>query len=213
MKLSKLATISTLTLILATISSPVLAAPGGNGGGNGGGNNGGGGKEDEGPAGIVLTVESTYPLIYSSIPGSNEIQSHGVSSQGQAVFYDVFMDLSQFEGNFDRYPDDSCNHGTPDGILVIQPKSNSGPMAQLTFWFNSELESFDGVTHLFQMEGTFDDLGNWPPAPGTSTQVIFDSWMFSAENRKAQRQDCAGESPYPSGSEWIFTVTQAPAAP
>jgi hypothetical protein len=211
MKLSKLATISTLTLILATISNPVLAAPGGNGGGNGGGNNGGGGKEDEGPAGIVLVVESTDPLILSSIPGPNEIQSHNVSSQGQAVFYDVFMDMSQFEGNLDSGP--ICDHDIRDGILVIEPKSKSGPVAQLLFWFNSELESLDGVTHLFRMEGIFVDLQNWPPAPGTSTLVEFDSWMFSAENRKAQRQDCAGESPDSFGTKWIFTVTQAPAAP
>jgi hypothetical protein len=177
-------------------------------GGNGGGNNGGG-KDNDGQADIVLTVESSDPAIWSAYPLQDEIISHDVSSQGQSVYYDVSLDMSLFAGSLDSGP--ACDQGIRDGVLVIAPNPKTGPViAELLFWFTSELESGDGVTHLFRMDGEFTDPQNWPPAPGTSTDVMFNFWEFFAENRKAQRQDCAGESAYPAGP-WYFTVSQAEA--
>ena len=63
-----------------------------------------------------------------------------------------------------------------------------------------------------RMDGTFQDPQNWPPAPGTSSTVAFDFWEFFAENKKARRQDCAGESDFlGEGERLSFTVSQAAA--
>jgi hypothetical protein len=202
MKLNETIQISTITFLMAIASVSAEAAKGGNGGG----------KKDEGQADIVVTVESTDPEIWSSVPGATEIPSHGVS-QGQVVFYDVTMNMEQFGGDLDNGP--SCNHGIRDGILVIESRPRTGPVvAQLLFWFNSELESGDGVTHLLRMDGEFLAPQNWPPAPGTSSIVEFNFWEFFAENKKAQRQDCAGESvyPLPAQDRLYFIVSQATAS-
>jgi hypothetical protein len=203
MKLTSKMQITTLTILMAMTATTATAAKGGNGGG---------GKPDEGPAAPVLTVESSNPAIENADTGATDIPSHGVSSQGQAVFYHVLMDMTQFAGNLDSGP--ACDHGFRDGILVIEPKSSKTPaIAEVTFGFPSELDSLDTVWHVMTMEGQFDQPENWPPAPTTSTTVTLDYWEFSAENRKAQRQDCAGESEYLSGDTWTFTVTRQADAP
>jgi hypothetical protein len=210
MKLSKKIQIASIALIMTLVTASAAAAPGGNGGGNGGGNNSGG-KEDEGPAGIVVTVESTNVSIWPEDPEATEIPSHGVSSQGQAVFYDVMMDMSQFGGTDAQ---GTCNHGERSGILVIEHENRTNPeMAQLLFWFNALLvESGDSATHLLRMDGVFLDSQNWPPAPGTDSIVEFNFWEFFAENKKARRQDCAGESDFLGIEDRLyFVVSQAEA--
>ena len=63
------------------------------------------------------------------------------------------------------------------------------------------------------MEGEFDEPDNWPPSGSDpETTVTFDYWEIHAENKKAQRDDCAGESatvPDPNGP-WTITVTLKP---
>lgn len=210
MKMSRKIQISSMSalMLLATVSAH--AAPGGNG--KGGGGNNSGGKEDEGPAGIVVTVESTNVAIWPEDPAATEIPSHGVSSQGQAVFYDVMMDLGQFGGTDSS---GSCEHGIKSGILVIEHENMTNPeMAQLLFWFNAPLDSGDAVTHLLRMDGVFLDTQNWPPAPGTDSIVEYNFWEFFAENKKARRQDCAGESDLLGPEDRLyFIVSQAEATP
>lgn len=209
MKLSKKTHIAAMAALVSLIHIAAHAAPGGKGGG--GGTNGGG-KEDEGPAGIVVTVESPSVPIWPEDPAATEMSSHGVSSQGQVVFYNVIMDMSQFEGTNSG---GSCSHDDRSGILVIEHANNSNPeMAQLLFWFNAPLDSGSNVTHLLRMDGVFLDPQNWPPAPGTDSIVEYNIWEFFAENKKARRQDCAGESDLLGPDERLyFVVSQADATP
>jgi hypothetical protein len=166
-------------------------------GGNGGGNTGGGGVDP------VFTADSADPLILSG-------DSHSLDAGGQIVFRNAEMSLAQFKGTDSN---GECSHQNYQmGTLVLKPKSSKTPeIAVLNFWFQSSLESGDLVTHLFTMEGGFDEQDNWPPGldpdnPDSSTTVTFDFWAVAAESRKAQRMDCAGESSV--NLSWTVTVTQ-----
>ena len=91
--------------------------------------------------------------------------------------------------------------------MVLKPKSRKVPdIARLEYWFKGELlESGDVVTYLLVMEGKFDEPDNWPPTDFTT--VSFNYWELAAENKWAQRQDCAGafgDALYP----WSVTVTR-----
>ena len=121
------------------------------------------------------------------------------------------MDMTQFNGSNSS---DQCNHGIRGGTLVIEYANKTNPeMAQLLFWFNAPLENDGTATHLLRMDGTFQDPHNWPPAPGTSSIVEFHFWEFFAENKKARRQDCAGESDFLGYGERIFfAISQVAAA-
>ena len=208
MKLNDTIKITTAAMAMALAFGTAHAAKGGN---KGGGSNSGG-KEDEGPADIVLTVESPSVTIWPADPANTEIKSHGVSSQGQAVFYEVMMDMGQFAGTNSS---GACDHSFRNGILVIEYENQTNPeMAQLLFWFNAPLESGDSATHLLRMDGVFLDTQNWPPAPGTDSIVEYHFWEFFAENKKARRQDCAGESDWLGPEERLyFVVSQAEATP
>lgn len=162
---------------------------------------GSGGDVGPGPNDPVFTVESSEPYIPL-------VESHSVDTHGQIVFYGQ-MDLSGFEGAWDS--GGACSHdGLRDGVIVIYPQSKQNPLAaELIFWFPAELESGDSVTHLLTMQGQFDEPDNWPPtANDPVTTVTLNYWEFAAENKKAQRQDCAGESDFPAGP-WTVTVALA----
>ena len=205
MKLTKKLQITAMTVLISLIHITAQAAPGSKGGGNNRG-----GKEDEGPAGIVVTVESPSVSIWPEDPSATEIPSHSVSSQGQAVFYDVMMDVGQFGGTD---TEGACDHAHRSGILVIEHKNQTNPeMAQLLFWFNAPLEDSSSATHLMRMDGVFLDPQNWPPSPGTDSIVEFNFWEYFAENKKARRQDCAGESVFLGPEDRLyFVVGQAEA--
>ena len=110
----------------------------------------------------------------------------------------------------------SCIQGplSGQGIMVLQPKSkNVQAVVRLEYWFEAELESLDVVTYLLVMEGKFGDPDNWPPTEADPVATLsFNYWELAAENKWAQRQDCAGGSadyPDPDGS-WIVSVTREP---
>ena len=159
-----------------------------------------GGPDGAGPNDSVYTIESLDPYI-------PQVDSHSVDSDGQIVYYGA-MDLSGFVGSDSS---GACDHGFNDGIIVVYPQSRKNPLAaELIFWFEGILESGDAVTHLLTMQGQFDEPDNWPPSAGDpETTITLNYWEFAAENRKAQRQDCAGESDFPAGP-WTVTVTLKP---
>jgi hypothetical protein len=161
----------------------------------------GGGGEDP-----IFTAESLDP----NIPA---VDSYDVFQETTIVFRDAQFDLSQFEGTWDN-SGGACDHGFTGGTFTIKPKSDSTPdLALLTATFQSELETGQVKTHVFTMEGLFDEPGNWPPSSGDpQTTITFDYWEVQAENKKAQRDDCAGESatvPDPNGP-WTVAVTRQP---
>ena len=139
------------------------------------------------------------------------IEPNPADNDWQIVFRHTIMDLTQF--TFSYNDGDSCFH-TPDrGIMVLKPKSRKVPaVARLEYWFQSDLESGDTVTYLFFMEGVFDDPDNWPPSDTNPvTTLTFKYWEVAAENKRAQRQDCAGGSadyPDPNGS-WTVNVSRS----
>jgi hypothetical protein len=165
----------------------------------GGGGNGGVGGGEPDPD---FTAESLDPLIPA-------IDSYSLDSGEQIVFRNAQMDLSQFVGSDSN---GACNHGFKDGTLVLKPKSTNNPaVATLVFWFKSDLESGSSVMHRFAMEGEFDQAGDWVPSTTNPVaNLTFNDWEVAAENRKAQKQDCAGNfQNYPDGS-WTVTVTRQP---
>ena len=166
---------------------------------HGGGGNPGGGTEDP-----IFTADSADPMI-------PPVDSYSLDRDEQIVFRTARMDLAQFGGMFDI--GGACNHGFTDpGTLVLKPKSNQNPAAVLEFWFQSALLSGDTFMHRFYMEGDFEDLGNWPPSVGNPTTLTFKYWEVAAENKKAQKQDCAGESKsFPDlDGPWTVTVSRQP---
>lgn len=192
MKLSKTLITSIAMAALAVSANPVLAKKNGNGGHPGG--------SGSTPA-PVYVVESSDPGIISGL------DNHG-SSGDQVVWYYDTIDLSDFPGTWSSSGDPCLPHG--DGVLVnptlvIERKSQSDPVdAHVLIWYQAQLESGDSVTNLMTLEGTFDTPDNWPPSLDTSSSVTLDYWEFAAENKKAQRMDCAGSSDYPAGP---FTIT------
>ena len=196
MKRFKMIAIITALSILCLASSAVLAHhnPGHNGGG------GGGGEPGPGPNDPVYTVASTNPPI-------PEVASHSLDGGGQIVFYDALVDLSAFEGTLES--GEACSHGERIGTLVIHRESRKNPTAaELLFWFRGALESGEFATHYFMMRGGFDESENWPPTESDiETTVTFENWAFEAENKPAQRQDCAGEYDYSGVGPWTVTVT------
>jgi hypothetical protein len=193
MKLGKL-TIILITSVFMILAFDTAWGKGGNGG------NGGGGKVDEGPADPIFTAESLDLELFP-------VDSHSASSKGQIVFHHALMNLGYFPGTS---PSGSCDHGEIDGLLVLQPKYAQGPfIPELLYWFDAALESGDSVTHLLTMEGISDPSISWPPTIDNPVTLQFNYWEFGAENKKAQRQDCAGfdES---DGAVWEITVSLQP---
>ena len=181
MKLNKLAIILTTSAFMIMTLNTAWAKGGNGNGGNGG--NGGGGKVDEGPADSVFAAESEDLEL---IP----VDSHSASSKGQIVFHHALMNMGNFPG---MSPGGSCDHGLIDGLLVIQPKYAQGPfIPELIYWFDAALESGDSATHLLTMEGISDPSITWPPTMNNPVTLELNYWEFGAENKKAQRQDCAG---------------------
>jgi hypothetical protein len=149
----------------------------------------------------VFTAHSLDPII---VP----IDSHSLDHDWQIVFRHQDIDLYQFKGLWDTLPG-LCEHDPLQGIMVLKPKSKKIPVvARLEYWFQDELVSGETVTHLFFMEGVFDEQDNWPPSDTDPvTTLTFNYWEVAAENKWAQRQDCAGEFSG-SGGPWKITVSR-----
>jgi hypothetical protein len=171
-------------------------------------------------SGVLIAVNATAekpdkppPPVFTVYSGGlidPAIDSYSMGRDWQIVFRDAYMELSEFVGR--NSLGDYCNHGFRPGIIVLKPKSRKNPLiAKLEFWFHSELESGESAPHLFIMEGVFDEPGNWPPTEADPhTTLTFNYWEVAAENKWAQRQDCAGgttEEEYPDGP-WTVSVTR-----
>lgn len=159
-----------------------------------------GGGGGSGPGDPVYTAESADL-------GIAPIDSHSVDNEITIRFRGSDLDLSDFVGT---WPDGTpCNHGLrTGGFSVFQPDPGNPYTAHLTGHFLSELDgdaNYASKTHLIYMEGTFDSPGIWPPT-GTTT-ITFDYWEIHAENKKAQRNDCAGESASVPDGPWSISVT------
>jgi len=161
----------------------------------------GGGQEDP-----VFTADSLDP----DIPPVN---SFSLDGEDIIVFRNAQVDFTQFEGAW-AGSGAPCNHGIRIGTFSLKPKSSQNPeVAVMTSYFQSELEETDDTTmHFFTLEGVFDDPSNWPPSAGNPTSMTFSYWELYAENKKARRADCAGESPSVSdpNGPWTITVTRQP---
>lgn len=181
--------IATIVIFVTMAAGPAAAAKGGN-------------KEWPGPNDPVFTVESGNPFIPA-------VDSHSLDD-AQIVFYGAQVDLSIFEGKLEN--GDPCFHADSTGTLVIHRASRKNPQAaELVFWFPGMLESGEYATHSFTMQGWFDEPDNWPPTVGDPvTTVTFEYWEFEAENKWAQRLDCAGSYDYSGAGPWTVTVTRKP---
>jgi hypothetical protein len=200
MKLINTIKIMTAVIIMAIATNPAQAAKGGNGKDKGGGGDDGG----VGNSNALVYLDNDSPRIPC-------VESESFNNNGQVVFYGQ-MDLSQFPGSYNN--GDICPKGMTEGIIVIQPRSNNNPQAaEMIFWYNDTLDSNETATHLLTMTGTFDERDNWPPTTGDIySSVTLEYWEFAAENRKAQRKDCAGKYDYPGAGNqdagpWTVTVT------
>ena len=150
------------------------------------------------------------PLFTANSELIQYIEPNPADNDWQIVFRHTVMDLTQFTCSYDG--GESITHEPDRGIMVLKPKSRKVPaVARLEYWFQSDLESGDTVTYLFFMEGVFDDPDNWPPSDtNPETTLTFNYWEVAAENKWAQRQDCAGGSadyPDPDGS-WTISVSR-----
>lgn len=164
------------------------------GGGTGGG--------DQDP---VFTAESLNP----DIP---PVDSYSLDPGGVIVYREATVDLSQFWGT--NSDSSICNHGVRTGTLSTRPKSSQDPdIAVVRFGFRSELDNGKEAHHVFVMEGVFDEPLNYPPSEADpETTLTLEYWELHAEQKKAQRSDCAGESgsiPDLDGL-WTVTVTRQP---
>ena len=155
-------------------------------------------------------VDDPVFTAFSDNPPIAPIDSHSLDNGGQIVFRHTEMDLSQFEGSDAAGDECFLRRPADNGILVLKPKSRKvATVARLEYWFQAELDSGDTVTHLFVMEGEFENMDDWPPlGDETETTLTFNSWEFAAENKWAQRQDCAGESYDFSDPPWTVTITR-----
>jgi hypothetical protein len=195
MKLINTIQIMTAAIIMAIATNPAQAAKGGNGKDKGGGGDDGG-------------VGNSNALVYLNnvSPEIPYVESESFNNNGQVVFYGQ-MDLSEFPGSYNN--GDACPKGMTEGIIVIQPRSNNNPQAaELIFWYNDTLDSDETATHLLTMTGPFEEPANWPPtAEDIDSSVTLEYWEFAAENRKAQRKDCAGKYDYTGAGPWTVTIT------
>lgn len=164
-----------------------------------------GGGTSGGDPDPVFTAESLNPYI-------EPVDSYSLDPGDVIVYREATVDLSQFAGTWES--GGTCDHGIRTGTLSTRPKSSQLPdIAVLQFGFRSVLESGKEAHHVLIMEGQFDEPNNWPPsATDPETTLTLDYWEYAAENKKGQREDCAGASPSvpdPSGP-WTVTVTRKP---
>jgi hypothetical protein len=87
------------------------------------------------------------------------------------------MNLDYFDGII------SCfNGGSYPGYLQIIQDRKIPSIARIAFWFDAPGEvGKKDVTYILIMEGTFntqDDIDNWPPDVGTSSDLTFGTWSF-----------------------------------
>lgn len=144
--------------------------------------------------------------------GTPPVDSYSLDPGDVIVFRQATVDLTQFVGENESGV--ACNHGVRTGTLSTRPKSGELPdIAVLKFGFRSELTSGAEAHHLLVMEGQFQEPLNYPPSAAGSEQLLsLDYWEFAAENKRAQREDCAGASssvPDPD-APWTVTVTRKP---
>jgi hypothetical protein len=200
---------NTITAVAILMALAINPAHGGNNGNNGNGGGGGGGGDDGGVgnSNALVSLDSASPYI-------PKVESESFDNKGQVVFYG-YMDLREFPGSYNN--GDTClrEEVLTEGIIVIHPDSKSSPeAAELIFWYRDVLDSGEPTQHLLTMAGIFDERDNWPPtADDPSTTVTLEYWKFAAENRKAQRQDCAGSYDYTGEGPWVVTVSLVPLVP
>jgi hypothetical protein len=158
---------------------------------------GGGGQEDP-----TFTASSGNPYIPA-------VDSYSLDGDDKIVFRHAGMDLSGFVTS---WPDGSaCDHMFRTGTFTVQPKSRAPDIAVLSYSFLSELDSGASTMHYLVLEGVFDDPENWPPSDSDSvTTLTFESYELNAENKKARRSDCAGETVVFPDGPWSLTVTRQP---
>ena len=154
---------------------------------NGGGTSGG----DEDPVfsaeGVIMDFSTDPPTEFSGLFA--EVDSHSLDPGDVIVFRGVTVDLSAFDAR------SGCSHGVKTGTLSTRPKSSEDPdVAVVRFGFRSELlKPGQEAHHILVMEGSF--VGNWPPLLNEVTSLEdFYYWNLEAEQKKAQRDDCAGNS-------------------
>lgn len=184
-KCALLATV--LVLGLAVNGTAFAKKGGGNGGGNAGGGNGG---EDE------AVYSAAGNLI--NLPAAGYIDSTNLNF-GDIIFRPsagFTFDLSGFDVSLDPDdPLDPCDNfsDTTTGTLVLAAGDSANPgSAQLRLGFQGLLS--DGsktVQHYLVMNGTMS--GDWPPSGSDTTELTFTDWSIAAENKKSQRNDCAGD--------------------
>lgn len=194
MKLNNAIKITTAALLITLATCPAYGGNG-NGKGNGGGDDGG-----NDPGGI----SNARVYLEQDNPGIPYVESESFDNKGQVVFYG-HMNLKGFNGQYNN-GDPCIRYDEPtEGIIVIHPLSNNNPeAAELIFWYRDILDSGDTIQHLLTMTGTFEDSNDWPPAGETTVRL--ETWEFSAENKKAQRQDCAGDGI----DDYEIVVTRVP---
>ena len=186
--------VTATALLGIALAMPSYAAKGGKG-------KGGGGDDSGGFVDAVFVADSLYP----DIP---PVESNSMDSKGQGVFYGE-MDLSPFDGQYPDGTDCTKAPGLIRGTIVLQRPSSSNPGgARMLFWYDDVLDNGKSATHLVTLNGRFDEPTNWPPSlEDPVTTVTFNEWTFHAENRKAQRSDCAGSSEYGVGP-YVINVTR-----
>lgn len=137
----------------------------------------------------------------------SEVDSHSLDPGDVIVYRNVTMDLTGFDNLT------GCSHGVKTGTLSTKPKSSEDPqIAVVRFGYRSLLESGKEAHHILVMEGSFRDQYNWPPSVGNpATLYDFFFWDLAAEQRKARRSDCAGNSIDDGlGGDWELTVIRQP---
>jgi hypothetical protein len=149
--------------------------------------------------------DPVFELVSVDLGIAGPVPSHSLDPGDVIVFRGVTVDLSAFDTL------SGCSHGYKTGTLSTRPKSNEDPdIAIVRFGFRSQLESGQEAHHILVMEGEFRSSGNWPPALGeTAILENFYYWELAAEQKKAQRQDCAGDSiSHGVGGPWVVEVTR-----
>lgn len=179
-------TMLTTTLLMAGISiagSAFAKSGGGKGGGNAGGGNGG---ADE------IVYSAAGDLVNEPAAGyidSTNLNFDDIIFRPSAGFT---FDLSGFDVNG---PDGPCTNfsATTTGTLVLGPGDSAAPgSAELRFGFQGLLsDGSNTVQHYLVMHGVMS--GAWPPVGSDVTMLEFTDWSIEAENKKSQRNDCAGD--------------------
>jgi hypothetical protein len=149
--------------------------------------------------GKPVTEYATYTVTFSGeLVGSGTATVRVLDNRIEHMALQQPLDLHTFfVEKIDQSEADICFPDPPTtgdgihGIQSIKQKPENG--ASITIFFEGFDHNSDPLMYRLDLTGYFADLSNWPPAPGTSSNVILEYWEVKSDTKGGRNKACQAE--------------------